>query len=102
MGSNDLRRAIRTAKARGDVRAPFGKADAFRVESHVDAFLLQDVLHSIRNILVFVVDEAWTHFHDGDFAAESAEHLPELQPNVTSPGDQQVPWKKIDFHHRGV
>src|SRR5207248_2752126 len=39
---------------------------------------------------------------DGDLAAKSAEHLPELQPDIAAAHDEEVPGKKINVHHRAV
>ena len=47
-------------------------------------------------------DQARPHLDDGDFASESPEHLPELQPDIAAAHDDQVPGKKINVHHRAV
>ena len=39
--------------------------------------------------------------HDGDGAAEAAEHLPELQPDVAAAQHQQVLGHRVQFHDRG-
>ena len=42
--------------------------------------------------------QARTHLDDGHFAPESAEHLPELQPDIAAAHDDQVRRKIVDVH----
>ena len=66
----------------------------------VYAFSLQDFAHSLGNVFVFPSNQARSHFHNRDFAPEAAIDLGELQPNITSPNDDEMLGQEIDVHHR--
>src|SRR5579863_8170901 len=84
------------------ILATLAEMDAFRVEPDVNSFALEDVLNSSRHVLVLVLHEPWSLFHDRDLATEAAEHLPEFEADVAAPDDQQSPGQKIHLHHRAV
>ena len=54
------------------------------------------------DVLVLALDQARAVFDNGDFAAEAAEHLSELQPDIAAPDDHEMTRQKIDLHHRRV
>ena len=67
-----------------------------------DTFVFEDFPNFGRNIWVFTADQARAHLDDGDFAAETTEHLSKLEPDIATADDDEMPWKKIDVHHRRV
>ena len=48
------------------------------------------------------MDEPLRHLDDGDFAAETSEHLPEFETDVAAADDDQVPGNEVELHHRAV
>jgi hypothetical protein len=63
-------------------------------------FGLQDFAHGLGNVFVLPSNQARSHFHNCDFAPEAAIDLGELQPNITSADDDEMPGQEIDVHHR--
>ncbi len=53
-------------------------------------------------LLIFAFDQLRSHLDNRHLTPKAAEHLSELQPDVTSSDDHQMPRKKIDVHHGGV
>src|SRR5258708_3422820 len=69
---------------------------------HVDSLIGQDLQHGVRDVLIFARDKSWSCFENRHFAAEAAKHLPELETDVTSADNQQMPRKFGQIHHRAV
>ena len=74
----------------------------FAFEPDVDALGLEDLADRRGDVLVFALDQAIAHLDDGDLAAEAAEHLPELEPDVAAADDDEVLGDEVDVHHRAV
>ena len=85
-----------------DLFSALREADAFCVQPNGDAFLLQDVLDGRRHVFIFTVDQARSHFEDGDLAAKTPVHLPELQTDVAAAHDDQMFRQEVDIHHGTV
>ena len=79
--------------------AAFLDAYTLGIETHLDAFRLQDLLHRGRDILVVAGDQAISHLDDGDAASEAAIHLGELQADIAAADDHQVLGQEVDLHH---
>src|SRR5882672_11073581 len=82
MGSTHLGSAACAVHLRDYLRPARRQSDARRVETHADAFALNDVLDGRGHVVVLALNETWAHLDDGDGTAEAAEHLPELQADV--------------------
>ena len=61
---------------------------------------LQNFAHGLGNVFVLPSNQARSHFHNRDFAPETAIDLSELQPNITSADDDEMLGQEIDVHHR--
>src|SRR6185437_9418249 len=68
----------------------------------MNAFALDDLRYSARNVLVFARDEPRPLFDNGDLTSEAAVHLRELEPDVTASHDDEMLGNEIDIHHRAV
>ena len=68
----------------------------------VDAFRFQNLLDGCGDVFVLVRDQARAFLDDGDFAAEAAEHLPELQADVAAADDHQVARQDVELDHGAV
>ena len=68
----------------------------------VDAFGLEDVFDGDGDVFVLAGDEARHLFDDGDFAAEAAVHLPELEADVAAADDDEMLRQEVDLEHGGV
>src|SRR5262249_26925619 len=88
--------------ARDRVFAAPGKSNAFRLQTDVDAFALQNLADGLRYIFVFALDQARAHLDDGHLTAEAAEHLSKLEADIAAAHDDQMPRKKVDLHHGAV
>ena len=62
----------------------------FAFRRTLDALVLQDLLDRGGNVFVLPLNQARPHLDDGHLAAESPEHLAELQPDVAAAHDDQV------------
>src|SRR5580704_3842993 len=78
------------------------KADASCVGPDVDAFLLQDVLDSGRNILILMLSQVRRSLDNGDFTPKPAVHLREFQADIAAAYDDQVARKEVDIHDGAV
>src|SRR5580698_2301177 len=78
------------------------KADASCVGPDVDAFLLQDVLDSGRNILILMLSQVRRSLDNGDFTPKPPVHLREFQADVAAAYDDQVTRKEVDVHDGAI
>ena len=62
-------------------------ADADRIDAAAKAVMRGDLTALTADL---PLNQARAQLNDGDFAAKSPEHLPELQPNVTASQNHQV------------
>ena len=65
-----------------------------------DPVIAQDSGDLVRDVLVLDHYQARGALDDGDLAAEPAEHLPELQPDVAAAEDDQVLRELVQLHDR--
>jgi hypothetical protein len=77
------------------------EADAFRIETNLDSFTFDDLVNGRGNV-VFAPNESRSHLDDGNFAPETAEHLPELEPDVAATDNDQMLGHEVDFHERAI
>src|SRR6185312_16138023 len=96
----DLGGALVAFGARHDARAATLQGDAFGIDADADALALDDLAHRVAHIRVLACDEARRHLDHGDAAAETAEHLAELEPDVAPAHYQQVFGQEVHVHHR--
>ena len=61
----------------------------------------EDRGHLLRYVGVFVGEEPWTTLDDGDFRAEAAEHLGELDAYVAAADDGEVLGDRVKLHDAG-
>ena len=94
--------AVRRLDRQGDAVA-VGLRHATRVglQQDLDAVLAQDGGDGVGDVGVFAAEQALAALHDGHPAAEAAEHLAELQPDVAAAEDDQVVGNRVEFHDRG-
>src|ERR1700689_1225479 len=85
-----------------DVVAVLRNAADLHIHVKANPFPLQDFANGIRNIRVLSLDQARPPLQNCDLAAEPPEHLPKLQANVASAYDEEMPGKKIRFHHGAI
>ena len=64
-------------------------AQGLGVEQDYDAVLAQDVGDRFGYVRVFAAHQLSAPFYDGDLAAETPEHLGELQPDVAAAEHEQ-------------
>ncbi len=102
MRPDHLARALSAVHVRDDIAAALREANARRVQTYDNAFALENVLDRGRHVVVLAMDEPLRHLDDGDFAAETSEHLPEFETDVAAADDDQVPGKEVEVHHRAV
>src|SRR5262249_16703460 len=102
VGPHHLGRPLLAVHPRDDVVAAPGERDALRVQAYRDALVFQDALDRRGDILVLAGDEPVGHLDDRHLAPEAPVHLPELEPDVASPHDDQVGGQVVDVHHRAV
>ncbi len=57
--------------------------------------------HRLRHVLVLQGQELAAALHDGHPAAEPAEHLPELEPDVAAAQHDEVLGHPVQLHDRG-
>ncbi len=76
--------------------------DASSVDPDVDAFLREDAVDRGGDLLVFATDQPRPHLDDGHLGAEPAKHLSELEADVAAADDQEMPWHRVQIHHRAV
>jgi hypothetical protein len=74
--------------------------DGLRRGQDRDPVLAQDSGDLVRDVLVLDHHQARGALDDGDLAAEPAEHLPELQPDVAAAEDDQVLREFVQLHDR--
>ncbi len=65
-----------------------------------DPVIAQDRGDPVRDVLVLDHHQARGVLDDRDLAAEPAEHLPELQPDVAAAEDDQVLGELVQLHDR--
>jgi hypothetical protein len=68
------------------------------VQQDIDTVLAQHIENGPGDIRVLAAKELGAALDDRHPAAETAEHLPKLEPNVASAEDQQVLGHLIQFH----
>ena len=68
---------------------------------HRDPVIAQDRGDLVGDVLVFHHHQPGGAFDDRDLAAEPAEHLAELQPDVAAAKDDQVLGDLVELHDRG-
>ena len=81
---------------------PRRNADAARIHPDSDAFAHQDVVNRRGHVVVFALDESRRHLDHGHVGAKPAEHLAELEADVTAADNRQVGGHDIQMHHRAV
>jgi hypothetical protein len=86
--------------ADGDTALAFRQRDTFGIQPDVYALCLQNFAHSLGNVFVLPSNQARSHFHNRNFAPEAAIDLGELQANITSAHDDEMPGQEIDVHQR--
>src|ERR1700757_3180968 len=85
-----------------DLVAALGEADAFGIESDLDALALDDVFDRRRHVLVLVANEPRRHFDDRYLAAKAAVHLAEFEADIAAADNDEMVRQKIDVHHRRI
>jgi pimeloyl-ACP methyl ester carboxylesterase len=94
----NFRRTFFACDADGDTVIAFLERDTFSIQPDMYALSLQYFAHSLGNVFVLPSDQARPHFHNRNFAPEAAKNLGELQPNITSPDDDEMLRQEIDVH----
>ena len=102
MRATHLRGSRGAVHMRDNRRSPLRKANTVRVQANGDAFALENLLDGRGHIFVFTLNQAPTHFDDGDFTPKTPVHLSELQTDIAASHNDQVSGKKVDVHHGTV
>src|SRR5215831_14112447 len=102
MGAKHLGRSLLAIHTGSDLFAVFRDADTLGVQTDSDSFPLHNLLDGRRDILIFVLNEPWSHLDDRDLAAEAPEHLAEFEADVTAADDHEMTWEKVHLHHGAV
>src|SRR3984893_9422734 len=85
-----------------DLVAALDEADAFGIQSDLDALPLDDVFDRRRDVLVLVTNEPRRHFDDRYLAAKAAVHLAKFKADIAAADNDQMVRHKIDVHHRRI
>ena len=83
----------------GDRVSLFLRTDHLTFNPHVNAFILEKICNSLRDVSVFPRDQARSDFDHGYLASETAIHLCKLKADITAAEDNEMRGKKIDVHH---
>src|ERR1700758_2863314 len=83
-----------------DLVAALDEADAFGIQSYLDALPLDDIFDRRRDVLVLVANEPRRHFDDRYLAAKAAVHLAQFEADIAAADNDQMLRQKIDVHHR--
>src|SRR4029079_11273963 len=102
MASQNFAIAVLAIDSSGNLVTFFAKRNTFGVEAEVHTFVFEDFPNFGRNIRIFTANQARPHLDDGDFPAETTEHLSKLEADIATADDNEMPWKKVDLHHRRV
>src|SRR2546430_2178275 len=78
MRADDSLIAAAAINLHGHFVAAFFKADAFSVQTDLDAFAFENCFDVFRNVFVFAVNQSWSTLHNGHLTAEAAVHLSKL------------------------
>ena len=76
--------------------------ETFGIQANLDALVGEDLLHRLRDVLVFTCDQTRPHLDDGHPTAEATIHLTEFQSDVTAADHDQMLGEEVDFHHRDI
>src|SRR5579871_3275585 len=98
VGAAHLRRAVLAIDARTECISYPLEGDAFRVETDLDSFGLENLPDRVRDVRILAAYEARSHLDYGHAAAKTAVHLPELESHVTASDDDQVFGEEVDGH----
>lgn len=74
--------------------------DRRRRDQDRDPVIAQDIGDLVRDVLVLEHHQTRGALDDGHLAAEPAEHLPELKPDVAATEDDQVLRELVQLHDR--
>src|ERR1700757_3890639 len=85
-----------------DLVASLDEADAFGIESDLDALALDDVFDRRRHVLVLMANQPRRHFDDRYLAAKAAVHLAEFEADIAAADNDEMLRQKIDVHHRRI
>ncbi len=70
------------------------------MQQDLKSILAQDLRHRVGDVVVLAGQQVRAALHNSNLAAEAAEHLSELQPDVSSANNQQVLRHRVQFHNR--
>jgi hypothetical protein len=87
---------------RHNLFAALGKADALRVQAHVDLLAGENLLDGRGHIFVFPRHQARPHLENRNLASKAPEHLAEFQADIAAADNDQVFGQKVDGHHGTV
>ena len=93
---------VATVNRDRDPLAVAGRANTLRVEPHRHAIGLEDLLHSLRDVVVVATNQAVAHLHDRDPTAKPPIHLRKLEPDVAATDNNKVLGQDVDVHHARI
>src|ERR1700722_6171424 len=88
--SEDFGLAIAAVDIGADILATGCEANAFRIQSDLDAFGSENLLNAGRDFRIFALDEAIGHFDDRDLRPEASIDLRELESNIATADNYEM------------
>jgi hypothetical protein len=88
--SEDLRLTVAADDMDAYILATCFEANAFRIQSDLDAFGRENLLDAGRNFRILALDEAIGHFHDRDLRPEASIDLGELESNIAAADNYEM------------
>ena len=76
--------------------------DAFSLQANLYALGFERLADRVRHALVLTGNQAPHLFHNGDFGAEAAEYLRELEADIASADDDQSRGQGVELEQRRV
>src|SRR6185312_7656013 len=100
--AHDLAGLAVAVERHDDVVAALRQAETPGVGVHGDPLTAEERRHRLGDLLVLARDQARPDLDDRHFAAETAEHLAELEADIAAAQHQQMARQEINIHHRAV
>src|SRR5215469_10486285 len=98
--TNYLGISLCTGHANCDILSTWLELNALSTHSHINLFLLENVLNRRRNVLILVPHNACGPLDNRHFAAKTTEHLGKFNPDVPTSNHHEVLRKFLQIQQR--